>query len=145
MPAERTGDAAGPPAGSIPGTSAETQGAERVARAFVAALVTNDADGLTALCAERFSFDGESQSGRETIRRTWRALLAGRVVADPTPGRIEVVSPAAAVARHGQPPARIASLVRPGTLVAIADVGGRTVVLFLAREAGRLAVTGMHD
>jgi hypothetical protein len=30
-------------------------------------------------------------------------------------------------------------------LVAVADVGGRTVVLVLAREGGRMAVVGMHD
>jgi hypothetical protein len=56
------------------------------------------------------------------------------------------VLPAAdAVARLGKPPARIAPLARPGAWVALADVGGRPVVLFVAREGGRMAVLGMHD
>ncbi len=29
--------------------------------------------------------------------------------------------------------------------IALADVSGRTVVLFVARENGRMAVLGMHD
>jgi hypothetical protein len=57
---------------------------------------------------------------------------------------VQVVPVAEAIARHGNPPARLAPLVRPGVLVAIADVGGRTVVLFLAREAGRTTVLGMQ-
>ncbi len=60
-------------------------------------------------------------------------------------GRIEILQAADAVARLGRPPARIAPLVRPGVLVAVGEVGGRTVVLFLSREAGRMAVLGMHD
>jgi hypothetical protein len=58
---------------------------------------------------------------------------------------VQVLPAAAAVERHGKPPARLAPLVHPGVLVAVCDVGGRTVVLFLAREAGRMAVLGMSD
>ncbi len=145
-PVVKPGEAAGPSAKASPsGSPAERADAERVSRAFVAALARGDGDALSELCAERFSFDGDSRSGREAVRRTWRALLAGRAAPVPTPGRIEVLSLADAVARHGRPPARLASLARPDALVAIADVGGRTVVLFLAREGERLAVTGMHD
>ncbi len=134
-----------PPQPSSP-PSAEQERAEaaRAASAFVRALAAGDADALAALCAERFSFDGDPQSGREAVRRTWRAILTGRAAPTPAVGRIEVLSVAEAVARHGPPPTRIAPLARPGALVAIADVGGRTVVLFIARDGGRLAVTGMH-
>jgi hypothetical protein len=85
------------------------------------------------------------QAGREAIRRTWRSVLAAR---DPAPapriGTVEILPVEVAVARHGAPPPRIAPLARPGALVAIADVGGRTVVLVLARENGRVAVLGMQ-
>jgi antitoxin (DNA-binding transcriptional repressor) of toxin-antitoxin stability system len=57
---------------------------------------------------------------------------------------VEVLAVEVAIARHGNPPARLAPLARPGAFVAIADVGGRTVVLFLARESGRVAVLGMQ-
>jgi hypothetical protein len=58
---------------------------------------------------------------------------------------VEVLAAADAIARLGKPPARIVPLARPGALVAVGDVGGRPVVLFLAREGGRMAVLGMHD
>ncbi len=105
-----------------------------------------DADALARASAERFSFDGDVQTGRDAIRRTWRALLVERDAATPAAvGAVEVLPAADAAARHGKPPARIAPLVRPGVLVAVASVGGRTVVVFLAREGGRMAVLGLHD
>jgi hypothetical protein len=119
--------------------------ASRVARAFLDALARADADALAATAGERFSFDGEIQSGREAIRRRWRALLSDRASSPPPRlGELEVLTGAEAVQRHGSPPARLAPLLRPGVLVAIADVGGRTVVLFVAREGGRTAVLGMQ-
>ena len=117
----------------------------RAARSFLEALVAGDADRLAQAAADRFSFDGEAQSGRDAVRRTWQGLLAGR--AGPAPGvnAVEVLSAQDALARHGKPPARVAALLRPGTWVAVGDVGGRPVVLFLAREGGRMAVLGIHD
>jgi hypothetical protein len=123
----------------------EGEDAERAARAFLAALAARDAEALAAASAERFSFDGDVQAGRDAVRRTWRTILAGREDAPAPIGALEVLPAAAAVARLGKPPARIAPLARPGVLVAVADVGGRAVVLFLAREGGRMAVVGMHD
>jgi hypothetical protein len=55
-----------------------------------------------------------------------------------------VLPAAEAVARLGPPPARVAPLATRGW-VAIAEVSGRPVVLFLVREGGRMSVTGMHD
>ena len=125
----------------------ERDAAERVARAFLDALAGADADALAQASSERFSFDGETQAGRDAIRRTWRNLLAARAPAASRPaiGRVEVLSAADATARFGKPPARIAPLARGGVLVVVGEVGGRTVVLFLGREAGRMAVLGMHD
>jgi hypothetical protein len=60
-------------------------------------------------------------------------------------GALELLEAEEAATRFGKPPARLAPLVRRGVTVAIADVGGRTVVLFLAREGSRMAVLGMHD
>jgi hypothetical protein len=128
-----------------PASPAERAEAERAARAFLDALAAGSADGLAQAAADRFSFDGEPQAGRDAIRRTWRALLAGREGPPPRVGSVEVLAAAEAMGRLGKPPARIAPLVRPGVLVAIADVGGRAVVLFLSREGGRMAVLGMHD
>jgi hypothetical protein len=125
--------------------SADRDEAERAARAFLDALAAGDADGLVRASSERFSFDGQPQSGRDAIRGTWRAILSGRDGPRPQVGRVEILAAAEAIARLGPPPARIAPLARPGVLVAVADVGGRPVVLFLAREGGRMAVFGMHD
>jgi 2-oxoglutarate dehydrogenase E2 component (dihydrolipoamide succinyltransferase) len=125
--------------------AADRAKAERVAHAFLAALAAGDADGLAAVAAERFSFDGGAVSGRDAVRRAWRSLLAARAAPAAGVGPIEVVTAQAAIARLGPPPARLAPLARPDVLVALADVGGRPVVLFLGREDGRVAVLGMHD
>jgi hypothetical protein len=125
--------------------AAERAEAERAARAFLAALARGDAEALTAAGAEKFSFDGEAQSGRDAVRRTWRSILAGRPGPAPAVGAIEILAAAEATARYGAPPARVAALARPGVHVAVGDVGGRSVVLFVAREGGRMAVLGMHD
>jgi hypothetical protein len=125
--------------------AAERAEAEKVARAFVEALAARDAEALAARAAERFSFDGDTRAGRDAIRAAWRGLLSGREGPPPRVGAVEILPVADAVARLGKPPARIAPLARPGALVAVADVGGRPVVLFLAREGGRMAVLGMHD
>jgi hypothetical protein len=120
--------------------------AERAARTFLEALARGDASALAGIASDRFSFDGDVQSGRETIRRTWRDLLAGRPSGpQPAVGALELLEAEDAATRFGRPPARIAPLVRRGVTIAVADVGGRTVVLFLAREGGRVAVLGMHD
>jgi hypothetical protein len=158
-PATRAPDAppaAVPPVDAVPQTAprrrlpapdpaVERAEGERAARAFLEALAARDADALAQAAGERFSFDGEPQAGREAIRRTWRGLLAGREGPSWRVGQVEVLAAADAIARLGKPPTRIAPLARPGALVAVGDVGGRAVVLFLAREGGRMAVLGMHD
>ena len=129
-----------------PGPISDREDAERAARAFLEALARGDAAALAGFAAERFSFDGDVLSGRESIRRNWRDLLAARLPAAPAAiGALEVLQAPDAAARYGKPPARIAPLVQKGVMVGIGDVGGRTVVLFLARERGRMAVLGMHD
>ncbi|HET7824320.1 MAG TPA: hypothetical protein VFK90_03260, partial [Anaeromyxobacter sp.] len=75
----------------------------------------------------------------------WRELLAERSGPAPRVNGVEVLAAQDAVARYGKPPARVAALARPGVWVAVGDVGGRPVVLFVAREGGRLAVLGIHD
>jgi hypothetical protein len=98
------------------------------------------------VASDRFSFDGDVQVGRETIRRTWRDLLAARPSGpQPAVGALELLEAQDAATRFGKPPSRLAPLVRRGVTVAIGDVGGRVVVLFLARENGKMAVLGMHD
>jgi ketosteroid isomerase-like protein len=116
----------------------------RAALAFLDALVAGDAGALAALSSERFSFDGDVRVGRDAVRGGWRGVLATR------PARaalldLEVLPAADAVARLGPPPARVATLVARGGWVAIADVSGRAVVLFVVREGGRWSVAGMHD
>lgn len=119
--------------------------AERAARAFLGALAANDAAALSRAASERFSFDGETVAGPDAVRSRWRALLSARAAAAPRVGALELWPAADAVTRLGKPPVRLAPLARPGVWVALADVGGRPVVLFLAREGGRMAVLGMHD
>jgi hypothetical protein len=117
----------------------------RAALAFLDALVAGDAPRLASACEDRFSFDGEVRSGREEILRRWRSLLPRRDQGDaPALLDLEILPAADAVARLGAPPSRVAPLAGPGTWVGIANVSGRPVVIFLARAAGRWAVTGMH-
>ncbi len=79
------------------------------------------------------------------MRRTWRDLLASRPAAREALLDLEVVLAQDAIARLGTPPPRVAALAARGTFVAIGNVSGRAVVLFLSREGGRFAVTGLHD
>jgi hypothetical protein len=129
------------PAGPIPAS----EQVERAARAFLEALARGDANALAEASSDRFSFDGDVESGRDAVRRAWRSILTGRGGAAPKVSGVEVLSAAEAVSRLGKPPARIAPLAREGVWVAIGDVGGRPVVLFLGKVRGRLAVLGMHD
>lgn len=139
-------DAAASPA-PPPSRTSEPERAQvaRAALAFLDALLASDAAGLAAASAERFSFDGDLRTGKDEIRRAWRAALAGRDAAQR--GALldlELLPAADAVARLGAPPPRIAPLAARGSWVAIANVSRRPVVLFLAREAGRFAVIGME-
>jgi hypothetical protein len=145
-PSTRIATPPGPlPAGEKGKGEGVAEEAQRAARDFLAALARGDADALAQAAADRFSFDGDVQAGREAIRRTWRNLLAARAPSPaPRVGDVEILPVEIAIARHGAPPPRLAALARAGVLVAIADLGGRTVVLFLARENGRVAVLGMQ-
>jgi hypothetical protein len=58
---------------------------------------------------------------------------------------LEILPASEAVTRLGPPPPRVAPLAAPGTWVGLADLSGRAVVLFLARDGARWAVAGMHD
>jgi hypothetical protein len=145
-----------PPAPKVPaaapgGAPARPPEAERVqvaraALAFLDALLAGDAAAVAAACSERFSFDGDVRSGRDEVRRIWRALLAERA-----PGQrgalldLELLPAADAVARLGPPPPRIAPLAAArGAWIAVANVSRRPVVLFLAREGGRWSVAGIE-
>lgn len=155
-PEERTPRAERPqpaPGGTQERPAAPTRPAEpertqvaRAALAFLDALLAGDATRLAAASAGRFSFDGDVRTGKEEIRRAWQALLAGRDAAAPAALLdLELLPAADAVSRLGPPPPRLAQLsgVR-GSWVAIANVSRRPVVLFVAREGGRWAVTGME-
>ncbi len=117
----------------------------RTALQFMDALVAGDADALAAASADRFSFDGQIQSGREAVRRAWRALLAQREAPPAQLFDLDLAPAAEAIARYGQPPPRVAALAARGTWVAVGNVSGRPVFVFLAREGGRWAVNGIHD
>ena len=142
--APRTAPAPVAPAPTPPSQKAppapEREQVARAALAFLDALVRGDADALAAACGERFSFDGDVRSG-PAVRAGWREALSRR----PGPSRLldlEVLTAADAVARYGPPPPRLAPLARGW--VAVANVSGRPVVLFVAREGGRFAVVGMQ-
>ncbi len=127
-------------------TESERTQVARAALSFLDALLAGDAAQLAAASTERFSFDGDVRTGKEEIRRTWRALLAGRGAAQhPTLLDLELLTAADALSRLGPPPARLAPLASArGTWVAIANVSRRPVVLFVTREGGRWAVAGME-
>lgn len=134
-----------PPPPAHPGEPERAQVA-RAALAFVDALLSGDASALAAASSERFSFDGEVRTGKEEVKRAWRAALADR---DPSRRAalldLELLPAGDAVARLGGPPARLAPLAaNKGGWVAIANVSRRPLVLFLAREGGRFTVTGLE-
>jgi hypothetical protein len=117
----------------------------RAALAFLDALVAFDAPRLAAASGERFSFDGDVQTGAEAVRRRWREILDRR---ERTPAQlldVEILPAPEAVARLGAPPARVAALAARGTWVAVANVSGRPVIVFLSREGGRFRAVGLHD
>jgi hypothetical protein len=141
-PADPAGAAARPQARGEPDRAQFA----RAALAFLDALIAGDAAALAAASSERFAFDGDVRAGKEEVRRAWRALLADR---DPAQHAalldLEVLPAAEAVKRLGAPPPRLAPLAAArGAWVAIANVSRRPVVLFLAPEGGRVAVTGIQ-
>jgi ketosteroid isomerase-like protein len=140
--------AAAPAQAEPPARPAESErvAVARAALAFLDALLAHDAAAVASASSDRFSFDGEVRTGRDEVRRTWRALLAERDPAQRgTLLDLEVLPAADAVARLGPPPPKLAPLASArGTWVAIANVSRRPVVLFLAREGGRWAVVGIE-
>ncbi|HEY6100061.1 MAG TPA: hypothetical protein VIW03_11560, partial [Anaeromyxobacter sp.] len=133
------------PAPAVPGSEAERAQVARAALRFLDALVAGDAAALAAASADRFSFDGQVETGRDAIRRAWKDHLARREAPKAALLDLDVRPAADAVARYGPPPARVAPLAARGTWVAFANVSGRAVVLFLARSPAGWTVTGLHD
>lgn len=118
----------------------------RAALVFLDALLAGDATAIAAASSERFSFGGDVRSGKEEVKRAWRAILADR---DPAQRGalldLELLPGPDAAARLGPAPPRLAPLASArGVWVALANVSRRPVVLFLAREGGRFAVIGME-
>jgi hypothetical protein len=112
---------------------------------FVDALLRGDAAALAEAAAPRFSFDGELREGRDTLTRRWREIFASRGASGETLQDLVVLPGSDAAAQLGPPPARVAGLLVPDGWVAVANVSGRPVVLFLVRQGNRFAVAGMHD
>ncbi|MFT3916127.1 MAG: hypothetical protein QM704_19195 [Anaeromyxobacteraceae bacterium] len=105
-----------------------------------------DPVALTAASASPFSFDGDVRIGPDAVRRAWREALAARRPSAPDRlDDLELLTVAEATQRLGAAPARIAPLAQRSAWIAIANVSGRPVVLFLAREGGKVVVSGMHD
>lgn len=150
MPATATAPAPAPtpaatptPAAPAPPPAPERTQVARTALAFLDALAAGDTEALVAASSARFSFDGDTRTGREAIRAAWHGLLARRDAPRSAVLDLEVLPAAEAVARLGPPPVRIAPLAKAGW-VAIGNVSGRPVILFLVREDGRWAVAGIH-
>ncbi|MGB8930947.1 MAG: hypothetical protein WCC48_06820, partial [Anaeromyxobacteraceae bacterium] len=130
-----------------PATPPLTERGQALAAAldFVNALLRGDAPALAAASTPLFSFDGESKEGRELLTRRWREIFASRGASGETLRDLIVLTAAEATAQLGPPPSRVAGLLRPDGWIAVADVSGRPVVLFLVRQGNRFAVAGMHD
>ncbi|HSM93094.1 MAG TPA: hypothetical protein VLT47_09415 [Anaeromyxobacteraceae bacterium] len=112
---------------------------------FLDALLRGDASALAAASANRFSFDGGVAEGRETQTRRWREVFAARRSTGEALRDLVVLDAGEARRQLGEPPARVAELLQPDAWVAVADLSGRPVVLFLVRQGNRFAVAGMHD
>jgi hypothetical protein len=148
IPAAATAPASPPPSPAAPAAPASDAERAQVARAalrFLDALVARDAAALAAASADKFSFDGQVETGRDAIRRAWREHLSRREGSRAAVLDLDVRPAADAVARYGPPPARVAPLASRGTWIAFANVSGRAVVVFLARGPGGWAAVGVHD
>jgi hypothetical protein len=112
----------------------------------VDALLRADAAELVAASAQRFSFDGATAEGRDAQARRWREIFAVRSSGGGETLRdLILMGQQEALEQLGPPPARMAPLLRPGSWIAVADVSGRPLVLFLVREGDRFVVAGLHD
>jgi hypothetical protein len=112
---------------------------------FIAALLRGDAAALADAATPRFSFDGELREGRDTLTRRWREIFASRGASGEALRDLIVLPGSEAAAQLGPPPARVAGLLQPDGWIAVADLSGRPVVLFVVRQGVRFAVAGMHD
>lgn len=128
-----------------PARLSERDQALAAALGFVDALLRGDAAALSAASAPRFSFDGEPAEGRDLQTRRWREIFASRRASGETLRDLIVMPGAEGAAQLGPPPPRVAALLHPEAWVAVADLSGRPVVLFLTPLGDRFTVAGMHD
>jgi hypothetical protein len=133
------------PVQQAPEPVTERDQALAAALGFVDALLRGDAAALSAASAPLFSFDGELAEGRDLQTRRWREIFASRRAAGEALRDLIVMPGAEAAGQLGAPPPRVAPLLRPDGWVAVADLSGRPVVLFLTRLGNRFTVAGMHD
>ncbi len=140
-------------AGPTPAAAAEGRAAsvvpERVqvaaaARRFLELLLAGRAVELAAACSPTFSFDGRTSGGAEGVRTRWVEVLAARGGEHAVLLDLAVAPAAEAQAQLGKPPKRIASLLAPGSWVAVANLSGRALVIVFARHAGSWLATGIH-
>jgi hypothetical protein len=123
----------------------ERERALRAALAFADALVRSDAAALASLSSASFSFDGETIQGKDAQLRRWGEIFAARSADAAALRDLALLGVEEALAQLGPPPPRLASLMKPGAWIAVADLSGRPVVLVIVPEGGRFAVAGMHD
>ena len=123
----------------------ERREAARLALRFLGALLASRSAEVASLCATTFSFDGRAVTGAEKVRARWGEILARRQGPPAALNDLELLTPAEASARLGKPPRRLASLVGPGSYVALANLSGRPTLVFLGRQGGAWVATGLHD
>jgi hypothetical protein len=128
-----------------PGKPPDREQVAATAARFFDALLGRRAAALAALCAPSFSFDGHAAGGADKVKGRWSEIVARQQGAAYALQGMEVLSAAEATARYGKPPKRIASLVSPGSFVAVASLSGRPTLVFFSRQSGAWLATGIHD
>lgn len=129
--------------------SGETENtALKTARAFVAAMGSEQLEALSALCGDPFNFDGRVVFGREEILRHFRQALApqqeslgGKQKID-----IEVLTLSQATERFGPPPKKFAGAFPPGAVFAAVTFEKRPgFLLVVVRKKADWKVVGIAE
>ncbi len=124
---------ASPPAPKAPAPLGVQDGTIELARALIA----KDLEKLVSLTPAPFSFDGSVARTPLEVRERWAAILDRHPVDRLHLYGVELLPYDQAVARYGKPPARLGELPWRGSMIAIANLGGRaTIVVWKRRGDG---------
>lgn len=117
----------------------------RAAGRFFLALKRGDAAAVADLCRAPFRLESEPLATDAEVKKRLGKLLESRPLAALPLYGVEVFPAAAAIARHGAPPARLGELELKDAWVAIGNVGGSAVVAVFQRDGRGWRAVALTD